>query len=517
MKQTIAKYKYTGLLSLALCTTLLQSCDKDFEEINTNPNAVSVPTPQYLFSKALYDGAAYSGNTGKLLLGTMQYTTSYNDVEGFGSKYVASQVSRTSEFFTLAYPAQINEIGEVIKAVKDDPAKVNMYAVARIWRAYCFSRLTDIYGDIPYSEAAQGYNLSLFQPKYDAQSAIYADMLKELEEAATALDPANTTTFGVADLMYQGNTTQWKKLAYSLMLRLGMRLTKVDAAAAQSWVTKAIAGGVIREYADIAKVSYVGSGQEINRNPVAWQLLKDNYLRADGINNTEGGKYQRAFIDSLKANNDPRLSVLSVVYVNGVANATESIQKGMAPDINGTRPADFATYSEPKQTTVLRIDAPLLLFTVAESNFLLAEAALRNWYTAETAAAVYEKGIRAAMQQWDLISGTAGTIDAGRINSYVAAHALRTGASQAVQLEQVYNQFWVGIFPDAQEVYNNYRRTGYPALVPNNYPGNATGGRIFRRCMYPVLEQTLNRASYNEAVGRQGADDLMTRVWWDKQ
>jgi hypothetical protein len=47
----------------------------------------------------------------------------------------------------------------VIKAVKDDPAKVNMYAVARIWRAYCFSRITDVYGDVPYTQAGQGYNL----------------------------------------------------------------------------------------------------------------------------------------------------------------------------------------------------------------------------------------------------------------------------------------------------------------------------------------------------------------------
>lgn len=509
--------KYTGLLPLALCAALLPSCDKDFEEINTNPNAVTVPTPQYIFSKALYDGAANSANTGKLLFGTMQYTTSYNDVEGFGSKYTASQVNLSSAFFTVAYPNQINEIGEVIKAVKDDPAKVNLYAVARIWRVYCFSRLTDVYGDIPYSQAGQGYNLSIFQPKYDPQSAIYADMLKELEEAATSLDASNTTTFGASDLIYQGNTAQWKKFAYSLMLRLGMRLTKVDAAGAQNWVTKAIAGGVIREYADIAKMSYTSSGQNINKNPIAWQLLNDNYIRADGFNNTEGGKYQKVFIDSLKANNDPRLSVLSVVYVNGVANSTESIQKGMPSNISGNKPADFVTYSEPKQTTVLRVDAPLLLFTAAESNFLLAEAALRNWYTAETATSLHEKGIRAAMKQWDLISGTTNTIDGGRIDSYVSAHALQTGASTEVQMEQIYNQFWVGLFPDAQEVYNNYRRTGYPALVPNNYPGNATGGKIFRRLLYPISEQTLNRSAYNEAIARQGADDLLTRVWWDKQ
>lgn len=508
-------FKYT---LLAACGTLaIASCDRDFVEINTNPNAVTVPNTPFIFSKALYDGVANSGNKGALLFGLMQYTTSYNDVEGFGSKYTASQVNATGGVFTNSYPAQVNEIGEVIKALKDDPERVNMYAIARIWRVYCFSRLTDLYGDIPYSEAAQGYNLSIFQPKYDQQSEIYADMLKELETAAGSLNAGSTQTFGSADLIYQGDIVKWKKFAYSLMLRLGMRLTNVDAAGAQAWVGKAIAGGVIREYADIAKVSYLASGQNINKNPVAWQLLNDNYIRADGVNNTEGGKYQEVFINSLKANNDPRLGVLSVVYVDGVPSSDEAIQKGMPSDINGTKPADFVTYSEPKQTTVLKVDAPLLIFTVAEADFLLAEAALRGWYTSETASALYEKGIRSAMQQWDLISGTANTISQSRIDSYVAAHAFKSNGTLAERTEQIYNEFWVGIFPDAQEVYNNYRRTGYPALVPNVYPGNATGGQIFRRFLYPVSEQTLNRSAYNDAVQKQGADDLMTRVWWDKQ
>ncbi|HTE32160.1 MAG TPA: SusD/RagB family nutrient-binding outer membrane lipoprotein, partial [Chryseolinea sp.] len=78
-------------------------------------------------------------------------------------------------------------------------------------------------------------------------------------------------------------------------------------------------------------------------------------------------------------------------------------------------------------------------------------------------------------------------------------------------------QFWVGLFPDAQEVYNNYRRTGYPALVPNDYPGNATGAQILRRFLYPISEQTLNTNSYQAAISRQGADNLMTRIWWDKE
>lgn len=514
MKYIIQKYTRVMLLTPAL---FMLACDNNFDEVNTNPDAVSKVTPQYIFSKAQYDGVRYGGNTQALLLGTMQYTTSYNDVAGFGSKYVASQSAQSSSVFTLSYPNQVNEIGEVIKAVQDDPTLVNMYAVARIWRVFCFSRLTDLYGDIPYSEAGQGYNASVFQPVYDTQQSIYADMLKELEEAAQSLDVNNAVTFGASDLVYGGNTDQWKKFAYSMMLRLGMRMTKVNAAEAQAWVTKAIAGGVITSYGDIAKLTYIGSGQDINKNPLALSMLNDDYIKADGVSNTEGGKYQKVFIDSLKANNDPRLGVLAVVYVDGVASSDPAIQKGMPATINGVKPADFVTYSEPNQKTLLRVAAPMLLFTAAESNFLLAEAALRNWYTGETADVLYEKAIREAMLQWDLISGTAGTIPEDAIADYIDAHPLNTSASIDVQMEQIYTQFWFGIFPDAQEVFANYRRTGYPALVPNNYPGNATGGKIFRRFLYPVNEATLNTASYNEAIGRQGPDDFLTRVWWDKE
>jgi hypothetical protein len=511
----ISIQKYSGVLLLVAGLAVLQGCDKNFDTINTNPDAVSTPTPQYVFSKAQYDGANYSGNISNLLWGTMQYTTSYNDVEGFGSKYVAAQRYQTSSVFGSAYPNQINEIGEVIKTVKDDATKINLYAVARIWRVFCFSRITDLYGDIPYSQAGQGYNQSLFQPAYDAQKDIYADLLKELEESATSLSAANTVTFGASDLIYGGNPDQWKKFAYSLMLRLGMRMTKVDAAAAQTWVTKAIQGGIILNYTDIAKMNYVGAGQDINKNPLALELLNSSYIKADGVSNTEGGKYQQSFIDSLKAHSDPRLNVISVVYVNGVADATPAIQKGMPATINGVRPADFGTFSEPKQTTVLRTSSPLLLFTVAESNFLLAEAAARNWYTTETSAALYEKAIRAAMQQWDLISGNTGIIAGSETDAYIAARPF-TGGTLDEQLQQIYTEFWVSIFPDAQEVYANYRRTGYPALVPNNYPGNATGGKILRRFLYPVSEQTLNAASYGAAISRQGADDFLTRIWWDK-
>lgn len=509
MKKHISKYTTCLLVMLGILAT--QSCTKNFDTLNINPNASTTPIPQYIFTKAEYDGTARMLN---FLLGAMQYTTSFNDVAGFGSKYVLAQTQQTFAAFSSAYPNEINELVEVIKAAGTDASQVNLVAEARIWRVYCFSRLTDLYGDIPYSQAGQGYNSSIFKPAYDAQKDIYADMLKELEQAATSLD-AGKTTFGAADLIYGGNTSQWKKFAYSLMLRCAMRMTKVDIASAQSWATKAIAGGVILNDADIAKMPYLASGQVINRNPLANDLWNNDYIAQNGTTNTEGGKYQEPFITYLKTNKDPRLGVVSIVYNSGVADTTSSVQKGMLASLNA-KPADFVTYSEPNPKTILLLGSPRLVFTAAESYFLLAEAASRGWYSAATASSLYESGIAASMRQWAIIGGNAGAISDAQINTYINYHKFNSAGTLDQKMAQIYTQFWIGIFPDAQEVFATYRRTGYPALVPNNYVGNATGGKIFRRMLYPISEQNLNAASYAAAIARQGADELLTRMWWDK-
>ncbi|WP_158796098.1 SusD/RagB family nutrient-binding outer membrane lipoprotein [Pedobacter sp. L105] len=505
--------RYFSKITFAVLACLVfQACDKGFVQMNTNPNASTTPNPSYIFTKAELDGA---GNHLILLQGTMQYTTSFNDVAGFGAKYILSQNSQSWGAFTNGYPDEINEISTVVRAVTGDATNINLLAEARIWRAYCFSRLTDLYGDIPYSEAGKGYTEAVYKPVYDTQQSIYLDILKELTESAASLDPAKPT-FAAADLIYSGNTTQWKKFAYSLMLRMAMRMTKVDPTLAQTWAQKAIAGGVITADADIVRVGgYVPAGQDINKNPLALNMINSDYAVLDGVTNPEGGKFQDVFINYLKANTDPRLGVLSVVYVNGTADTTAAVQKGMSATL-GAKPADFVTYSQPNPLTLLQLNSPLLLLTNAETNFLLAEAVLRGWYSGGSASSFYESGIRASMNQWALF-GAAGTITANQTDSYIRNHPLNTGGSLDAQMAQIYTQFWVGVYPDFQEVFASYRRTGYPALVPNNYVGNATGGQIFRRMEYPVSEQNLNGTNYAAAVARQGADDFMTRMWWDKQ
>ncbi|MCX2486402.1 SusD/RagB family nutrient-binding outer membrane lipoprotein [Pedobacter sp. MR2016-24] len=503
--------KYIAIFFLILTVIGAASCTKDFDQINTNPEASAQIQPSFVFTKAQYDGAKNNLN---LLLGTMQYTTSFNDVAGFGSKYISSQSEQSSAVFNAGYYQEINELALVITAVAPNPEQVNMLAAARIWKAYCYSRITDLYGDIPYFQAAKGYTDASYKPAYDAQQAIYADLLKELDEAALSF---NTTkpTFAAADLIYSGNIVQWKKFAYSLMLRLGMRMTKVDVGLAETWVKKAIAGGVITADADIAKINYLSAGQDINKNPISLKLYNDDYIKADGTSNTEGGKYQEYFITQLKTNKDPRLGIFSVVYVNKVPDTTAALQKGM-PATFGSRPSDFATYSEPNLKTVVALGAAKIIIGAAETNFLLAEAVLRGWYSGATTSVLYENGLRSAFKQWAIISPTDGIISDLQINTYIKYHPLVITGTVEDQKKQIFTEFWKAVFPDAQEAFSSYRRTGYPALVPNNYVGNATNGQIFRRMLYPLSEQNLNKEGLAAAVARQGPDTFLTRIWWDK-
>lgn len=510
MKMRLNYLIYTAVASMMA----FQSCDKGFEEMNTNPDASPTAEPEYVFSKALLDalGNSYFSTNALAAGGSMQHFATYKDVPGIGDKYYFQQGNYPYEYFTTGYVNAVNEIATTINALDStDVADANKRSIARIWRVYIMHRMTDLYGDIPYTDAVKGYTVNNFTPKYDAQSAIYADMLNELEVSAATLD-ASQPTFGAGDFIYSGDVAKWKKFAYSLMLRLGMRLTKADAVMAEAWVKKAIAGGVITTDADIATMKYADGSQTINRNPAAAALLSSDYAVANGNSNTEGGKLAQTFISALKNNNDPRLNVIAVVWSNGKADTTTALQKGM-PNGLLTKPADFITYSEPNPATILQYDAPFILMSAAEVNLLLAEASVRGWYEGD-AAIVFSEAIAASMRNWALF-GDAGVIATARITAYQQAHPL-TGSTEE-KLKMIGAEKWVSLFIDEQEIYTNWRRTGYPELTPVNIPGNITGGTIPRRLLYPPSEESVNSASLAEAISRQGANLMTTRIWWDKQ
>ncbi|MEJ7767712.1 MAG: SusD/RagB family nutrient-binding outer membrane lipoprotein [Chitinophagaceae bacterium] len=508
------------VLVMAAGISLITACNKpSLTNLNTPLNSVNYPIPANLFTNALL---ATPRDSYSVLSQGMQYFSTYKEVPAVGDKFYSFNGTE-ADFST--YTGRLNTLYQLAQAVQA-PELVNQRAMVRILRAYTYHQLTDVAGDIPYKEALRGEEGTL-SPKYDAQREIYLDMFKELDEAATSLD-ASKTNFGAADLYYKGDVTKWKKFAYTLMLRLGMRLSKVEPALAQTWVQKAIAGGVITTDADIAKISYANVTNGMNLK-VRNSLLNGNYLNSQDPDNVEGGKYAALFINKLKSTNDPRLPVISVVWVKPAgasaytADNSPALQKGMISGSLNTKPLDFETYSEPSPL-LLNVAAPIIILGPAEAHLLLAEAALRGWYTGGSARIAYENGVRAGMTQWaqyPAVAPSSNVISTAQIDAYLAANPYLSTGGFEQQLQQISEQKWLSLFGDDYEVFANWRRTGYPVLMRVNYPGNVTGGQMFRRFSIPIAEKLLNQSNYLDALKRQGfsestGDNLLTRVWWDK-
>jgi hypothetical protein len=510
-----------GMIMLGAAILTFTSCTKDFEDLNKNPNEITDPNLDYIFSYAIVraNGQGFEMHRANLIYSSamVQHFASLN-AYWTGDKYTYSS-EYSSAFFGSMYPSAVRELTQLVKYTSEDPALINKNSASRIMRVYAMHRLTDLYGDVPYSEAGQGYIGGILKPKYDKQQDIYADMLKELEQAAGAFD-ASKATFGNADLIYKGDITKWKKFAYSLMLRLGMRLTKVDAGLAQQWVAKAIAGGVFTTNADLAKLDHATGPEGINRNPTASQLLSEE-IKDGGP--TANSKLSKTLVDFLRNNADPRLRVIARKQNTGDNNPVN--QKGLPNGYDNTTIAAYpgwtnlADYSDPNTLTMARWDAPSILLSTAEVKFLLAEAAIRGWAGAGNAATLYNEGVTAAMDMMNLqipAGSSVAVITPLEITAYLTAHPFLAAGSNAQKLEQVHTQMWVALFFNAIEAFANWRRTGYPVLTPVNYPGNITNGTIPRRLRYPEGEAVNNSANYAAAISQQGSDEFTTRVWWDK-
>ncbi|GAH42573.1 unnamed protein product, partial [marine sediment metagenome] len=156
--------------------------------------------------------------------------------------------------WTAYYQSVIKNTHDAIARSKNNAARSNIYNMARIFQAYVFMILTDEYGDIPYNQGGAGYTDQVLFPAYDAQQDIYPKIIQELTDATAGLSTSATIETG--DVLYAGDVAKWKKFANSLLLRAGMRLSKVDAAKAQSTVSAAVAAGVITSNADNAYIRH---------------------------------------------------------------------------------------------------------------------------------------------------------------------------------------------------------------------------------------------------------------------
>ena len=503
---------------LAIIGTLATTaaCDKGFEDVNKNPVLPTSLDPIYFFSNAQFGSAIATHNYQLQII--QQINTPYTGVVEGGNHNTVSDPNSNANFNSLYLQnGPVNLLTTVLALTKDNPARSNLYNMSRIWKSYVFLVLVDTYGDVPYSEAGKAYLEGINLPKYDDQKLIYDDILKELEEATKALDASKPIESG--DLFYKGNIAQWKKLGNSLLLRAGMRYSKLDATKAKTIVSKAVDpanGGLLSANTDNALISF----NSTFNHPLA------GYFQGTEKANVYLGK---AFVEYLKITGDPRLKVISVKYeipanpiaTAGAENTTPADQEGMpygynestiatAPGFPGKIGAAFK-YSQINRKTVGKIDAPEFFITYSQTQLLQAEAVSRGWITGD-AKTLYENGIKAHMAQMATYDGSA-TISSALQEAYLAANPYNA----AKALEQINSQYWVSSFLNGSEAWANFRRSGFPVLPVNTYPGKDPSVKDFiRRLVYPVLERSVNEANYKIAVARMGADELGTPIFWDK-
>ncbi len=502
-------------MALAFLLTGLNSCDKGFEEINTNPVLATTLDPLYLFSNAQFGSAINTLSYQSAIV--QQIVTPFTGVLEGGNHNLVYDPNTNANFNSLftASSGPVVLLTDVINQTKANPARTNLYNMARIMKSYVFSVLVDTYGDVPYTEAGQGFLNGINLPKYDDNKAIYDDLIKEVDEATKALDATKAIETG--DLFYKGNIAQWKKLGNSLLLRLAMRYSKADAAKAQQYVTIAVSGGVMQANTDNALIAFNSSF---------------NHPSANSYQGTEKGNYYlgKPFVDYLLSTGDPRLNVIAVKYqfpANALAAAgSEDVnplnQQGMPFGYNEStivndplypgKSGAAWKYSQLNRRTVAKIDIPEFFITYAQTQLLLAEAAQRNWATG-SAAIFYNAGVKAhmdQMKQYDVLA----TIPAASQDAYLTANPF----NPATALQQINTQYWIASFQNGSEAWANFRRSGFPALTPNAYPSAdpAVTGGFIHRLVYPVREKSVNTENYNAAVARMGPDNFATRIFWDK-
>lgn len=498
------KIIYTVLVVLLVFT----SCDNGFEELNVNPTKSAQIAPQSKLTATMLrtSGERYEAWRANLIYqSTMMQHFATTAGYWSGDKYTMNR-GYASSLWDRYYGGPVKGIEDILAQLTEEGAEypAEMIAIANIWRVTIYSRLTDLYGDVPYSEAGKGYVEGILKPKYDAQSAIYADMLSQLETATAALSSGGTSDWGSADIIFGGDIAKWRRYGNSMMLRLGLRLIKVDPSGAQAWATKAISGGVMESNSDIAYIQHTDGPEGINRNGNGEVFLVDGSPRIS-----------KTFMDFLQGGNDPRLPILAQRRSDGSTNPADLI--GFPNGLNGQMLLDLTgeentnNYAEPNRSIITGVDAPMFFQTYAEVEFMLAEAAERWGLAGGDVEGHYNAGVTAAMKYLGLY-GAAAEISDADIATYLANNPF--DANNA--MEMIGTQYWAATFLNEYESFANWRRIELPVLVPVNFPGNETNGTIPRRLTYPTSEQSANPENYGAAVAAQGPDELVTRVWWDQ-
>jgi hypothetical protein len=498
----------TSLVGASLVAGLV-ACDHDkLTQVNVHPNQPVKVSSQTLFTNATLSALSnLRGSSFEHGLGSL-WVQHYAEIQYAEADVNQPRGSTVEGLWNVLYS---NALQDYTQILNQSAGANSILGPTLTMRAFLVEEMTDLWGDIPFTEASKGsVNLT---PKYDAQQVIYDSLFASLTQAASittgvgdvllAADPVYGQTTGITAT---AQAAKWVKLANSLHARAAMRISQADANKAKSELIKALAGPVMTSNADNAFIAYPGG---TIANP-----LCTNWLGCAGTRDDQ--RISKRFVDTLKITADPRLAKYAApTDASLAAGATpcDSTFRGFPNGINEagktTLPKNTCTnktmglgdYSRPT-LTIRGQTSPSYIMTYSELLFIQAEAVQRGWIAGD-AKALYEAAITASMQQWGVAAGD------------IAAYLAKPGVvyNPTIGLKQIAYEKWVSLFNLENEAYAEWRRLDYPVLTPGPFAKTNT---VPTRLPYPAIETSLNGDNLTAASTAQVNVSISGKVWWDK-
>lgn len=476
---------------VALTGILFLSCEGHLEDLYDNPNAVTTIDDSALFTKAvrsLFQGTTDNGSSHFAGMHAHYYVagSTWRAPDQYGDGHDGDY----NNILNDGYNGTIRHIEEVLEITTNEGTQNNVRnALANVITVLGYAKVTDGFGDVPYTEGGKGKSQDILQPKYDTQQSIYSDMITRLTSSIAILKIADTgMAYPGSDPIFDNDLNKWVRFANSVRLRLAMRLRYADPGLSQSTVAECLSEPLMENPEhDAFMIETEGTGN-------AW------FIRRTGFPSI---KMSTLFIDQLQSTNDPRLAVFVSQDGNGQYSG---ITNGLTDQAFGN--SNFANLSD-MGLALSSPESKLYVMTAAETWLLRAEAALAFDNDPTTANSLYRNGIETSLNQWE--------VDAGEIATFMASPtATLAGVNDE---EQIGVQMWLALTPNFFEGWSHIRRTGYPVIAvrtSEDLSVGATNGVMPNRFNYSSFEQGSNSANVQEAISRQGANKIDTPVWWDK-
>jgi len=537
--------RYISLFILPLLITV-NSCTKDFEEINTNPQGFTTASDGSLFN-GIIESLVLTGNEQFYINNEILYKQTQLAAltkEAWGNYTIGTEALWENYYKILP---SVRELEKRFDVAEPSASVTNMKAMLYIAFAYKTFKMTDLFGDMPVSKAGYGFqSLEDLHPKYDTQREIYLSMLDKLRVADslindTTLQVEPFLSFKSFDKLFKGDLSMWRKFANSLRLRYAMRMVNREPEMAGSIISDVIGNNrpVLLGYDFTSPVLESAclwpAAAGFKNESLNWSFREHNNLRM-GTNlwhqlsandNADGSGIfdPRAYIFFEPDGNNlwspyPQLPDMTTPSSGGVPYGEHRDDAG-----NFNIKGENCIYSPFNYFLIRDQDyIPIIFMTGAEVHFIKAEAYLRGIGVAQDrdmADIEYMNGINTSVEWWRNVAESSQLPLSGLKfkdmvsipqNLNAAKVLMHFGSWNAISDEEflgfIYTQCWIDMFRQPWDAYALSRRTG---MTPRE--GDALS---HFRMPYPPSEKQYNTENCNEAISRQGDDSPQSKLWWVK-